>query len=274
MSFLRCLVNGRTDPRVELTNRGLQYGDGLFETVAVWNDELLLWNSHLDRLAAGATRLGLTPIDRALLTIEAQGLAVGARHAILKVILVRASGGRGYRGSSQETDRILSLWPWPQQRVPDEGMDVGWCETRLARQPLLAGLKHLNRLEQVLGQQELGGRLAEGLMRDTEGWVVEGTMSNLFIGENGVLVTPRLDHAGVAGVMRAQVMAHARDMGIGVRVEQLSRDRILAADELFLTNSLLGIGMVHTLPERDYCLGPLAKELTEILARHGDVAFP
>ena len=274
MNFLRCLVNGRTDPRVEVSNRGLQYGDGLFETVAVWNDELILWDSHLDRLAAGATRLGLTPIDRALLTSEAKGLAVGAPHAILKVVLVRASGGRGYRGSSQETDRILSLWPWPPQRVPDDGMDVGWCETRLARQPRLAGLKHLNRLEQVLAQQELGDRFAEGLMRDTEGWVVEATMSNLFIGENGILVTPCLDHAGVAGVMRARVMVHARSMGIEVRVEQLSRERILAADELFLTNSLLGIGVVHTLPERGYYPGPLAKELTAILERHGDVAFP
>ncbi len=274
MTFLRCLVNGQSDPRVEFTNRGLQYGDGLFETVAVGNGEPLLWNNHLDRLADGAARLGLGPIDRALLTMEARDLAVDARHAILKVIVMRASSGRGYRGSSQAVDRVLSLWPWPQRQVSDKGVDVRWCETRLARQPRLAGLKHLNRLEQVLAQQELGDRFAEGLMQDTEGWVVEATMSNLFIGENGALVTPCLDQAGIAGVMRARVMMHAQDLGIEVRVEPLSRERILAADELFLTNSLIGVGVVRTLPERDYCLGPFAKELTKTLGRYGDVAFP
>ena len=153
-------------------------------------------------------------------------------------------------------------------------MEVGWCTTRLARQPRLAGLKHLNRLEQVLAQQELGDRFAEGLMQDMEGWVVEATMSNLFIGEGGVLVTPCLDHAGVAGIMRARVMAHARDLSIDVRVEPLSQERILDADELFLTNSIIGIAAVDTLPERDYRAGPLARELGEALGRHGDVAFP
>jgi len=273
MNPLRWLVNGSPDERVGIANRGLQYGDGLFETVAIQDGRLLLWSRHLDRLAMGALRLGLAPINRALLTAEATELAVGTQLAILKLLLVREAHGRGYRASSQETDRILTLWPWPKHRVPAEGMDVMWCEMRLARQPRLAGLKHLNRLEQVLAQREFGARYAEGLMQDTDGWVIEGTMSNVFLGEEGALITPCLDYAGVAGVMRERVMSCANDLGIRTYVDNVTRERVLKADEIFLTNSVLGICAVRTLPERHYGCGPIAQQINETIRACGDAAF-
>ncbi|MHB8252388.1 MAG: aminodeoxychorismate lyase [Acidiferrobacter sp.] len=274
MSFLRCFVNGRPETQMDVTSRGLQYGDGLFETIPVQNSRLLLWPQHLRRLALGALRLGLAPINEALLTTEARELAQGTQLAILKLLLVRETSGRGYRALSHETDRILTLWPWPERHTSEDGMDLMWCQTRLARQPRLAGLKHLNRLEQVLAQQELGSRYREGLMQDTDGWVVEGTMTNVFLGRRGVLVTPRLDYSGVAGIMRAQVIAVAQDLGIEVRIDHVTREQVLTADELFLTNSVLGICAARTLPERHYEYGPIAQKIQETLGTSGDIASP
>ncbi|HUW97483.1 MAG TPA: aminodeoxychorismate lyase [Acidiferrobacter sp.] len=267
-----CLINGRPDERVGVANRGLQYGDGLFETIAIQDGRLLLWSQHLDRLAIGASRLGLAAINRALLTAEATELAVGIQLGILKLMLVREASGRGYRPSSQEVDRILALWPWPARGVSAEGVDVMWCRTRLARQPQLAGIKHLNRLEQVLGQQELGSGHGEGLMQDTDGWVIAGTMSNVFLGERGALITPSLDYAGVAGVMRARVMDCAADLGIRVTIDGITRAHVLRADEIFLTNSVLGVCAVRSLPEREYGRGPIAQRIHEAIRACGDAA--
>ena len=274
MSPLRCLINGHPEERVGVANRALQYGDGLFETIPVQDGRLVLWSEHLERLAEGALRLGLAPIDRALLTREATELALGTQLAILKLILARVASGRGYRALSHETDRILTLWPWPKRDLPEEGVDLMWCQTRLARQPRLAGLKHLNRLEQVLAQQELGSRYFEGLMQDTEGWLIEGTMSNVFLSEGDVLITPSLDQAGVAGIMRARVIVCAQELGLALHIEPISCERALKADELFLTNSIFGICPVRTLAKRHYGYGPMTRKINEAIKASGDVALP
>lgn len=265
MTMLRCRINGREGSVIHAASRGLQYGDGLFETLPIQDGRLFLWRQHLARLTSGAQRLGMALPDGDLLTREAKDLAGDVTLAILKVLYVRAAGGRGYRPGPTAADRILTLWPWAGRPRLQEGTDLRWCETRLARQPRLAGLKHLNRLEQVLAQQELGDLFWEGLMQDTEGWVVEGTLTNLFLGEGHALITPALDQAGVAGVMREQVMMHARALGIPVAIEPVSRDRVLGADEIFLTNSVLGICPVRSLPERAYLPGPLTSALQDAL---------
>lgn len=270
MMPLACLVNGRPGDTVGVTNRGLQYGDGLFETVAVQNGQPLLWSRHIERLATGAARLGLDPIDPLLFAREVTELVQGAPLAILKLMLVRETSGRGYRSSSQAADRILTLWPWPGSRRHAGGIDVGWCSTRLSRQPRLAGLKHLNRLEQVLAQNELDSRYTEGLMCDTEEWVIEGTMSNVFLCSGGCLVTPSLDQAGVAGVMRARVIECARDLGIEAYVRNIKRDDVLAADEVFLTNSVWGVCPVRSLPECCYEEGPIARQMSDMIRACGD----
>ncbi len=269
MNPLRALVNGRAEALVPAASR-LQYGDGLFETIPIQDGRLLLWPAHVRRLTAGARRLGLDPVDPALLAAEAEGLAAGFGLAILKVVLVRGALGRGYRPEPAPTDRILTVWPWSRRPPADDKAPVFWCRTRLARQPLLAGLKHLNRLEQVLAQREFTDPYWEGLMQDTQGWVVEGTMTNLFLVEHGVLVTPTLDQAGVAGVMRDRIIERARESGIEVRVDGLTNARVMQADEVFLCNSVIGARAVLKLAERSWRPGPVTSRIQDALRTGGD----
>jgi len=154
--------------------------------------------------------------------------------------------------------------PWPD--YPEEyrklGVPVRWCETRLARQPRLAGIKHLNRLEQVLARAEWRDEFAEGLMCDTEGQVIEGTMSNLFLVQKGTLVTPDLSQSGVAGVMRAEVLEQADRLGIPHVLQPVSVGMVEQAEELFLTNSLIGIWPVARLEAQHYAV---AGKITQTL---------
>ncbi len=266
---VRTLINGTPTDQVPIVNRGLQYGDGLFETIAVRAGRPLLWARHAERLLHGAHRLGLDAPDMARLADEVHTLSATAERAVVKLLLVRRGHERGYRPATGEADRIVSLLPWPSRSLPAAGVDLVWCRTRLARQPRLAGLKHLNRLEQVLAQQELGG-CREGLMQDTEDWVIAGTMANVFLVEHDALVTPRLEQAGVAGVMRAEVLATAQTLDIPARVEDVTRDRVLAADAVFLTNAVIGVWPVRSLPERRYeAPGALTRALQAALAEAG-----
>ncbi|WP_298139354.1 aminodeoxychorismate lyase [Acidiferrobacter sp.] len=268
MDPLDVRVNGRPQAAIPVTSR-LQYGDGLFETVVMDNGRLLLWPEHLERLVRGIERLGLDPIDPVILTAEAEGLAIKQGLAILKVMVVRGGLGRGYRPGPGASDRMMTTWPWSDRKIDDEA-PVFWCRTRLARQPLLAGLKHMNRLEQILAQQEFTDPYWEGLMQDTQGWVVEGTMSNLFVVEQGVLTTPALDHAGVAGVMRGQVMKRAQGLGMAVRIDSLTSKRILEADEVFLSNSVMGVRPILRLGQRSWDRGPVMSQIADALRACGD----
>ncbi len=269
MKPLRSLINGRAEAELSVTSR-LQYGDGLFETVAVQDGRLLLWPEHGRRLAASSARLGLDPVDPMALKTEAESLAAGVGLAILKVVLVRGAVGRGYRPEAAPTDRVLTLWPWPSGSRFKKRAPVFWCETRLARQPLLAGMKHLNRLEQVLAQREFADPYWEGLMRDTQDWVIEGTMTNLFAVERGALTTPILDQAGVVGVMRERVIVRARELGIGVHFDRLTKDRVMEADEVFLCNSVIGVRPALDLGRGPRRPGPITAMIEEALRGGGD----
>jgi 4-amino-4-deoxychorismate lyase len=183
------------------------------------------------------------------LVAEALGLSQGIDRAVLKLILTRGEGGRGYRPPSPaHPRRILRLTPWPDypEGWRSAGVRVRYCQTRLGHQPLLAGLKHLNRLEQVLARSEWSETdVAEGLMLDIDGRVVEGTQTNLFALLDGRLVTPPLERCGVAGVVRRLVLESARALGLRVVEEVLDPARLATAEASFLTSSLVGIWPVR-----------------------------
>lgn len=249
-------------------DRGLLYGDGLFETLCVREGRIRLLERHLQRLESSCERLGiaLPPIDalRAELLSAAQTQGDG----ILKLIVTRGAGGRGYRPAPamQPTLRLTrhALPEYPAAWRQD-GIQVRWCETRLGRNPALAGMKHLNRLEQVLARREWDDpAIVEGLMRDSEGNVVEGTMSNLFCVIAGELLTPRLDACGVAGVMRAWLLDTAAARGIQVRETDLSPAAVEAADELLVCNSVVGIWPVAGLANTRFPVGPVTRQLIEL----------
>jgi 4-amino-4-deoxychorismate lyase len=264
---LAVLIDGHPGERLPVTDRGLSYGDGLFETLALADAGPCLWRLHLERLDAGCRRLGIAAPEPVLLRREAARAIAGHRDGVLKIILTRGSGGRGYRPDPAARPRRILLW-FPGPEYPDswtvEGVHVRFCATQLGRNPRLAGIKHLNRLEQVLARAEWANpAIAEGLMLDSEGLVIEGTMSNLFVERDGRLLTPRLDRTGVAGVVRALVLEQARAQGIVCEERDLEPQELLAADALFLTNSLIGIWPVRRLEERRYGLGALTLALRE-----------
>jgi 4-amino-4-deoxychorismate lyase len=263
------LINGEPGENVSARDRGFQYGDGLFETLAVVHGGPLLWDRHMRRLYHGAARLGIGTPPETLLRHEAEQLCRGADRAVLKIIFTRGISGRGYAPVADATPtRAINLSPWPD--YPSEhrtrGVSVQFCRTMIARHGALAGLKHLNRLEQILARLELDKDRAEGLMRDEQGHVIEGTMANVFIVSGGTLLTPDLSHSGVEGVMRGLVLERAGQLSLTCRVTALTPEDILGAEEIFLTNSLIGLWPVRRLESREYPVGGTTKRIQEAIS--------
>ena len=268
---MNILINGQSADSISVLDRGLQYGDGLFETMAVIDGACPFWNAHMQRLQQGCERLQLPVPESSLLQAEADVLVRHEKRAVLKLILSRGEGGRGYRYPDPvQPSRIFMRHPWPDypQQNRREGVQVRFCSTTLARQPALAGLKHLNRLEQVLARNEWQeAQIAEGLMLDENGNVIEGTMSNLFMVQNDILYTPDLSACGVAGIMRETILELARNADMAVRVTNITKDHLCEADEIFLTNSLIGIWPVNRLEGQTFAVGEISCRLQMLINR-------
>lgn len=269
------LINGEPDERVSAHDRGFQYGDGLFETLAVARGVPLLWERHLRRLLRGAARLGIgVPAETGdVLRAEAERLCQGAERAVLKIILTRGVSGRGYAPPTDAVPtRVVSLSPWPGSLSEARGASVKFSGIAVARNRALAGIKHLNRLEQVLARRDLEANYDEGLMSDETGHVIEGTMSNVFVVSGGALLTPDLSYSGVAGVMRELVLERAPVLSPACRVTTLTREEILNAEEVFLTNSLIGLWPVTRIESKTYPAGPVTQRLRALIREaHGVV---
>lgn len=233
---------------VPFDDRGLAYGDGLFETVLLRRGKPVLWRYHLERLTQGCHRLGLPLPCPGALDATWQG-DPRAEFEVLKLILTRGSGGRGYAQPDQLTPRLLSHRTPFQPSVErwQTGVTVRLCDWQLARQPRLAGIKHLNRLENVLARQEWSDpAIAEGLLADSEGLVVEATSMNVFWQREGEVLTPQLDQCGVAGTLRAALL----DQG-AVTQASLSLPQLAAVERLWVANSVQGVWPVTQLLAAD-----------------------
>jgi 4-amino-4-deoxychorismate lyase len=263
------LINGQATEQVSVLDRGFQYGDGLFETVKVQNGQPRHWARHLARLQAGCERLGIAMPAAAQLQAEAHQLCQGVTEAVLKVTVTRGVGGRGYAAASPMTPtRVLACLPAPDYPPThwSEGVCLHLCQTRMGENSALAGIKHLNRLEQVLARAEWSDpQVAEGLLRDTNDRVIEGTMSNVFCVQAGRLLTPDLTRCGVRGITRDRVLAAARQAAIEVEETDLYVEDLQQAQELFVSNSLIGIWPVKHFAGRDFSLGPLTRRLMTAL---------
>lgn len=259
---------------IDALDRGLHYGDGVFETIAVSGGRPELWERHLTRLETGCARLAMPMPDRSALRESAERLAKDMARAVLKIIVTRGVGGRGYAPPEQVRPNVVAgLYPWPDypQAFGRSGVTMRIAATRLGDQPLLAGIKHLNRLEQVLARGEWREpAIAEALMRDGAGNAIEATQSNIFAVIAGILATPDLSRAGVAGVMRELVLERAAALELAPRIEILSLDDVLGAEEIFLTNSVIGVWPVRKIIgegiARDYAVGPATRRIADDIA--------
>ncbi len=259
----RVLVNGVAADQVSALDRGLGYGDGLFESIRLVGTQAPLWPRHMQRMAEGCERLHLPPPDPAQLWREAQQVSDGMAHAVVRITVTRGLGERGYRMPelTRPTRVVAAFAPPPVAGdAYRQGVHVRVCQLRLAEQPRLAGIKHLNRLEQVLARAEWSDpAIADGLLRDSHGQVISTTMANLFAVIDGELLTPALDRCGVAGVARAEVLAVSRQ----AHVVELGLDALSAASEVFLSSSVRGILPVQSLDDWNFVPGAVACQLQQ-----------
>ena len=246
------LVNGRPAATVDALDRGLAYGDGVFRTLRTQDGRPLWWRDHYAKLAADCAALMLACPDEGELHAEVCQVAEDGE-GVVKVILTRGTGARGYAPPhDQSTTRIVVSAPLPAHAQPGapDAVKARWCSLRLARQPRLAGVKHLNRLENVLARSEWDDpAIFEGLLCDDRGAVIGGVMSNLLIMKHGELFTPDLAECGVAGVARTRLLRAAARLGIATHIGRLLPAAILAADEVMICNSVIGVRHVARLDD-------------------------
>lgn len=238
-----------------VSDRGLAYGHGIFETLEATDGRLPHWPRHWRRLTEGCRRLHLrVPVEAELLSELQQAIPADGRH-VVKLVYTAGDGERGYRMPSAQTPRLLSeVRPWPAHPASHalKGVAVRLCRTRLPYDPHLAGIKHLNRLHQVLARAEWDDdAIAEGLLTDSDGHLIEGTMSNLFWIEGDRLLTPALGRCGVAGIMRERILDWAQTNAVETSIETLEPERLLRADGALLCNSLIGIWPVRRIETQD-----------------------
>jgi len=265
--MLECLVDGVISDQVSVADRGLQYGDGLFETLAVIQGQPRFWQSHMDRLAEGCERLQLPVPAQSVLLREVQTVSAGQRNCVVKILVTRGTSGRGYAPSIPSgTNRIVCSYAWPEDpgKLDLTGIRSRICELRLGLQPALAGMKHLNRLEQVIARAEWSDHaIHEGILLDREDYVISAISSNIFLVTGNRLLTPRMDRCGVRGVMRANILK-----AFQARCEQrrITLDMLPEADEIFVCNAVRGIFPVIRIDHWEYAIGPVTQEVQEWLS--------
>lgn len=261
------LINGESREHIEIADRGFQYGDGLFETIEVRNGHAIFLERHLERLKSGCQRLFIPFPETQLLSFEVGELyrRCSSNRAVLKIIVTRGSGGRGYRQPDViQPTRVLSLHPYPDypEIYREQGIATRICLTRLGLNCTLAGIKHLNRLEQVMARAEWNDpNIQEGLMLDVNGHVIEGTMTNLFYIKNDCLYTAALTYSGVAGIIRGIIIVISADHGLSVVERMFTSDELLSADEVFVCNSIIGIWPVNRIGTAHFSVGPITKSI-------------
>ena len=270
------LVNGEARSTISATDRGLFYGDGVFRTFPAIDGRPLHWTRHHEKLVHDCAALGLRAPDACELEHDVAKACESRPACTVKIIVTRGTGRRGYGYDAGSAATCVVIGDAPQ-RYPrsysEAGVSVRLCALQLGVQPRLAGIKHLNRLENVLARAEWsGGDVAEGILRDADNRVICGTMTNLFIVSDGELLTPCLDRCGVAGVTRDRIIDAAAREGIPCLTTELSWDAVLAAGEVFLVNSLAGIWPVRSIEGHTGTRAPgsVTRRLQGVLAREDD----
>jgi 4-amino-4-deoxychorismate lyase len=270
MDFMT-LINGIPSNAVSANDRGLLYGDGVFRTLKRVAGVSRCWPRQYARLAADCAALDLRCPDAAMLAAE---LAQLPADCVAKIIITRGPGVRGYAVAAEAMPtRIVTasaLPDYPESHYTS-GVKACLCRLRLSSQPRLAGIKHLNRLENVLARMEwTDAAIAEGILLDEAGNVIEGTMSNVFALRDGVLHTPDLSRCGVAGVQRERILAFAAELGLKARVAPLSLEALMAADEVMLCNSVIGLWQVREFNGQVWNGGALGARLRLLLEGRDD----
>lgn len=246
------LVDGQFTGGLGVMDRGLQYGDGVFRTLKAEAGRLLWWADQYEKLHQDCQALRIHCPEASLLQVEAEQIAAKPNVSVVKIIVTRGTGLRGY-GWPETAEPTRIVIGYTASQMNSMPVEVRWCSLRLSHQPQLAGIKHLNRLENVLARSEwTQPGIAEGLLMDQAGQVIGGTMTNLFIVEENTLVTPDLSNCGIRGVARTRLLRAAARHAQPVRIEPILPERVLRSDQVLLCNSLIGIWRVGKLGDKTW----------------------
>ena len=280
------MINGVISDQVSVLDRGLHYGDGVFETFVAINDQLQHWDAHMQRLTMGCKRLKIPTPDANLLLKETQELLATQNNSsetsdrststklvkknVVKIVVTRGVGARGYKPpTTTQVTRIVAAYPFPDypERYYSEGVKLAVCETQLSCNPLLAGIKHLNRLEQVMAQDEWeDSAIVDGIMLNSDQHIIECTMSNIYWVTNNQLYTPDLSNCGVEGVTRANILKLAEELQLSITIGYFCMKDLLAADEVMISNSVFGVWPIRAIDQHNKQIGPVTLEIMQKLA--------
>jgi 4-amino-4-deoxychorismate lyase len=262
-------INGAPGRSLDISDRGLAFGDGLFETIAVRGHQPRFLELHLARLLDGSARLRLPPVDAVALERDLRQRAASITDGVLKLIVTRGPGPRGYALPPRPVPTV-AIGLESRAAEPWRPIRARWCETIAGRSPATAGLKTLGRLEQVLARAEWSDDSAEeGLMVGEDGYLVGGTASNVFLVMRGELVTPAITAAGIRGIMRRVIMREALAAELPVVESRVARGDVADAAEIFVSNALTGIRPVAALGAQAWAVGPVTRQLAARLAKAG-----
>ena len=263
------LINGLQSNFLSAYDRGLAYGDGVFRTLRVSQGRVHCWRRHYQKLQSDCQVLGLACPSHSMLSTELDRIALEEPECVLKIIITRGSGQRGYHVTAgMPPTRIIITSPLPEYPPSyyERGVSLRVCDLRLSLQSRLAGIKHLNRLENVMARREWDdASIAEGLLLDSEGYVIGGTMTNLFMLKGNELWTPDLTRCGVAGVQRKRVLERAAASGIPCAERHISLAQLLQANEIFLTNSVIGVWQVEEIGQNRWEPGAFTPKVRQWL---------
>ena len=266
--------NNKNFKNISLEDRGLLYGDGLFETIAIRDGKLRLWEYHLSRLIRGCEVLSLKSPSKKYLHDKVMNAFHESKleqsSAIAKIIITAGKSKRGYgRNKNTVPSEFFSIYPAIKIRESDykNGIELTLCKTRLAVNSITAGLKTLNRLEQVLAKIEFEGtHFFEGLTMDSEDNIICGTMSNIFFIKGEGLYTPCLKRCGVKGVMRKHLLVSLKKANIDVNIQPIKITDMEYFDEIFITNSQFGILPVNQCNEIKWNSSKKTQKIMSIMA--------
>ncbi len=262
---------------VPINDRCFNYGDGCFTTILSQYKRLLYQSYHLKRLKRAASVLALGHIDWDKLMHTLSDM-VTEEASVIKVLISRGAGGRGYSGDNLSPFIYITTAAYPPFYADwrENGIELGISPVKLGLNPLLAGIKHCNRLEQVLIKQAIQKQPSEdAVVCDLNGVVVECSASNVFWRKDQQWYTPTIDTAGVDGVMKQYLIDNLAELKQTDEVKQPIAD-LFQANSVFICNSLMGIVPVHGLNSEaqsyhyDIGLsGDLSRQLSQQIERGG-----
>lgn len=245
------LVNGKRQTKISVYERVVQFGDGVFETCLLKNGQIEYWELHFHRLCLGLKRLKIPPIKATILLADIRKMI--HKDGVIKIIVSRGQSLRGYGYEAQiKPTRIVIYSPIPPIK---DRYQLGICQTRYHANPILAGIKHNNRLEQILARASVRGD--EGVMLDESGFVISATAANIFIIKDGVIKTPDLTNCGIEGTRRHLILQKTNAL-----ICNISLDELLGADVVFLTSAVIGIKPVYQIQNRIFSNDSLSDEIS------------